>query len=336
MSQGLPPEEGGAKVSRTPGPAGDGPVPVSPMSGAVGAGAVVPVALATTLPGAIGPGGAASVVPPPQRLQPSLRIVKGRNAGTRCPLVGEKLTIGRRRADLVLPDPEASSTHAEIVRTGNTFVIRDLKSTNGTFLNGQPVDSSPLRSGDEVSIGQTVMVWEAPDALELPGLSVEIPIESTPTAAAHFSLGIYDGQTSIVSVIGPVEDVVSGFVDLDGTEVLSLEQLGLALSLPPRTVVQLEFLAGPEKGRVVNLTSGSIVIGRYGTDVVVKDGDVSRRHVALDFFGRDQIFIRDLGSTNGCYLNGEREAFARLQSGDTLVLGRTVVQVLVKDVEPGR
>lgn len=301
--------------------------------GAARPGEQVPSAtIPSSQPPAGGSGGSASV----GRVQPSLRIIKGRNIGTRCTMVGEKLTIGRRRADLVLPDPEVSSTHAEIVRTGNTYQLKDLKSTNGTFLNGQPVDTSLLRSGDEISIGQSVLMWEAPDTVEMNAPAVEMPLEATPTAAVNFSLGIYDAQPAIVTAIAPIEDTVSGFIDVDGTEVLSLEHLGVSLALPPRTVVQLEFLAGPEKGRVVNLTAGNVVIGRYGTDVVVKDGDVSRRHVALEFFGRDQIFIRDLGSTNGCYLNGEREAFARLQSGDTLVLGRTVVQVLVKDVESTR
>lgn len=281
-----------------------------------------------------------AALPEPQRSQPSLRVLKGRNVGHRCPVNGERLTIGRRRSDLVLADPEVSSQHAEIVFTGSSYVLRDLKSTNGTFLNGEPIDEKTLIHGDEVSIGQTLLVWEMPEAMQVPaGISgglTEMPSYSGQAASVAYSLGIYDVYPNVRSLAETVEDLVVGLDDPDGTEVLPLETLGIHLSLPPRTVVQLEFLAGPEKGRVVNLVSGDIVIGRHSADAVLNDGDVSRRHVALDFFGRDQIFMRDLGSTNGCYVDGEREVFARLQSGDTLVLGRSVVQLLVKDVDGKR
>lgn len=280
-------------------------------------------------PGPGQPGGGAGGIPPGA---PALRILRGPGMGQRVPVLGERFTVGRRKCSLILADPEASGSHAELQRTPAGWVVRDLGSTNGTFLNGQPLDAEVLlQGGDELAIGQTVLLFEAPEE-PLPG-TVEMPLPSSAPSPA-VPLGIYDGSASIQARVPTVGDMLQSLKDPLGTEVLSLEGLGISLSLPTDTHVQLEFLAGPEKGRLVTLTSGNIIIGRYGTDVVVKDQDISRRHAALDFYGRDQIFMRDMGSTNGCYLNGEKQRFARLQSGDTIIMGRTVMQILIKDLLP--
>jgi len=128
-----------------------------------------------------------------------------------------------------------------------------------------------------------------------------------------------------------VEDTLVGFRDDDGTQLMDLQSAGVELKLPTHSVVQLEVIGGPEKGRVITLPSGNVVMGRYGTDIVLKDHDVSRRHMTLEVYGRDQIFLRDLGSTNGCYVNSVKTGFCKLQSGDTIVVGRSVMQLMVKD-----
>ena len=57
-------------------------------------------------------------------------------------------------ADIRLEDPFASSRHARIDRQGDVLVIEDMGSTNGTYLNGQPLSGpQPLHSGDRIRIG---------------------------------------------------------------------------------------------------------------------------------------------------------------------------------------
>ncbi len=46
-----------------------------------------------------------------------------------------------------------SGHHCEIFREGKNFFIRDLGSTNGVLVNGQKVDSAPLKEGDEIKLG---------------------------------------------------------------------------------------------------------------------------------------------------------------------------------------
>jgi pSer/pThr/pTyr-binding forkhead associated (FHA) protein len=263
-------------------------------------------------------------------LFPSLRIVKGKNAPMRIPVIGERISIGRRRGDLVVADPEVSGQHAEIVRTSAGYVLRDLASTNGTFLNGQPVKEQVLQPGDEIGIGRTVIQWEVPHAAGA-DVTRDAPV-SEGGDQQRIPVGIYDTLPEFAGLGALVEDALPGFQDDDGTQLMDLQSAGINMKLPAHSVVQLEIVGGPEKGRVVTLPSGNVVIGRYGTDVVLKDSDISRRHLAIEAYGRDQIFMRDLGSTNGSYVNGVRAGFSKLQSGDTLVVGRSVMQLVVKDL----
>jgi predicted component of type VI protein secretion system len=79
----------------------------------------------------------------------------------------------------------------------------------------------------------------------------------------------------------------------------------------------------PREGREVEATPDA-VIGREGTDVVLQDPEVSRRHAAIRVQG-DGVAIEDLGSTNGTFVNDERiEGTRALRDGDTVRFGNTV------------
>ena len=71
-------------------------------------------------------------------------------------------TIGRDpRSDIPLPgDTQVSKVHAEIRREGVYFVIYDLNSTNGTFVNGQRVSRQVLKEADEIRVGRTRLVFQ--------------------------------------------------------------------------------------------------------------------------------------------------------------------------------
>lgn len=64
------------------------------------------------------------------------------------------LVIGRSRsADLYLADPDTSRRHARVVGDGGKFVLEDLASTNGTWVNGERVERRALSPGDRIQIG---------------------------------------------------------------------------------------------------------------------------------------------------------------------------------------
>jgi pSer/pThr/pTyr-binding forkhead associated (FHA) protein len=94
-----------------------------------------------------------------------LRVDHGPNAGSRFLLDGDITTVGRHpSSDIFLDDVTVSRKHAEFVREGTTFSVRDVGSLNGTYVNRQRIDSSPLSTGDEVQVGKfrlVVMLGEA-------------------------------------------------------------------------------------------------------------------------------------------------------------------------------
>jgi FHA domain-containing protein len=65
-------------------------------------------------------------------------------------------TIGRSQEnDIVISDPNVSRKHARLSRADNGFVVEDLGSTNGTLLDGAPIDRERIESGDELTFGQS-------------------------------------------------------------------------------------------------------------------------------------------------------------------------------------
>jgi FHA domain len=83
----------------------------------------------------------------------------GHEAGTSYE-VGGGATLGRGNVEIPLEDPFASSRHARIVAEGAVMVLEDLGSTNGTFLNGEPLTGPrPLHAGDRIRIGDSEFVY---------------------------------------------------------------------------------------------------------------------------------------------------------------------------------
>jgi len=73
---------------------------------------------------------------------------------TSYPLTRDTYTVGRHRNnDIVVSDPKVSSFHARFDRTLEGFVLVDLRSRNGSFVNGKRVDAVVLQTGDEVRLG---------------------------------------------------------------------------------------------------------------------------------------------------------------------------------------
>ncbi|MGC5049311.1 FHA domain-containing protein FhaB/FipA [Micrococcus porci] len=99
---------------------------------------------------------------PAPRLARTLRITEGPLAGQTVDLGGRPLLIGRAQdADLVLVDDYASGRHARLFPQGTRWFLEDLGSTNGTFVDGDPVTRTlPVGTSSTIRIGKTVMGLE--------------------------------------------------------------------------------------------------------------------------------------------------------------------------------
>src|SRR3954451_11822153 len=90
----------------------------------------------------------------------SLFVIQGADQGKRFELKTKPMALGRDQSNAIrLHDTEVSRRHAEVRAVDDAYRIIDLGSANGTFVNGQPVDQAPLRSGDRLQLGQTVMLF---------------------------------------------------------------------------------------------------------------------------------------------------------------------------------
>jgi pSer/pThr/pTyr-binding forkhead associated (FHA) protein len=84
----------------------------------------------------------------------TLTIQNGCFAGLKIPLKKVKTVLGRDLAcDICLDDSLVSNEHAQVVRTGDRYVLEDLNSRNGISVNGTAVQKKTLKNGETISIG---------------------------------------------------------------------------------------------------------------------------------------------------------------------------------------
>jgi signal transduction histidine kinase len=90
----------------------------------------------------------------------SLFVIRGKNAGQHYSLRGPRTVLGRDAScDVQIADHEVSRQHAEVVVHPEGFVLIDLSSSNGCFLNGHRVSRQLIHSGDRLQIGRTLLVF---------------------------------------------------------------------------------------------------------------------------------------------------------------------------------
>lgn len=121
------------------------------------------------------------------------------------------------------------------------------------------------------------------------------------------------------------------------TDLLKLEETPDVISLRK---CQLLVLEGENKNKRLTLSKNLTKIGkRENNDLIINDKTVSRNHLEIEY-ASDSFLLRDLGSTNGTYLNGNRVKEAYLAPGDRIKLGNTVIEFVAYDekiaIEPSK
>ena len=98
-----------------------------------------------------------------------LVVKRGPNAGSRFLLDKDVTTVGRHpESDIFLDDVTVSRRHAEFHRSDDGFLVRDVGSLNGTYLNRERIEESGLAGGDEVQIGKFRLVYFTSNPAETP------------------------------------------------------------------------------------------------------------------------------------------------------------------------
>jgi response regulator RpfG family c-di-GMP phosphodiesterase len=117
---------------------------------------------------------------PAAERQPFLVVLDGPAEGQRL-TIGTGVTIGRSsRCDLTVAHQLVSRTHAEVSLSGSTYRVRDLDSINGTYLNGQLVNTAELKDGDHITIGDSTLQIHLDDGVPKSTDSFVVLYSSTP------------------------------------------------------------------------------------------------------------------------------------------------------------
>lgn len=173
---------------------------------------------------------------------------------------GGRVTIGRGETnDIDLGDLHASTRHAEVVHEGKIYMLRDIGSRNGTFLNDEKVKEGKLRHGAEIRVGTTSMSFVTDDEQSFTASQAlsAIPAQKDPGQALEPILERLDGIRS---------DMEAGASNPGSGELLSqvVEDLQLELRDARATIDRLnkvnEFirLLGTPNLTPVQLLSGAL------------------------------------------------------------------------------
>jgi pSer/pThr/pTyr-binding forkhead associated (FHA) protein len=219
---------------------------------------------------------------------PQIRVVRGPEPGRIFELTDDVVTIGRgRKNTIIIHDNEISREHCRLVRVLFDYEIVDLKSTNGTFLNGRPV-------------GETSTLLFNKNIIEL-GDSIVLEYLTTPDS----------------SIFTPPPGVL-----LAETESEQASDANKAAAGNFYLVVRRRSQFMPE---VYLLDTPLVDIGRHFDNAIcLSENQVSRFHMRLNRTS-DGYVLEDLGSTNGTMVNGTRvKEPVILTPGDYITIGHMV------------
>jgi hypothetical protein len=100
-------------------------------------------------------------------------------------------------------------------------------------------------------------------------------------------------------------------------------------TLPQGVTIILEFTDGPDRGRAIEVVRTRSVLGRRHGEIKLSDPLVSRRHAVVEIYDQETIILTDLASTNGTYCNGHLIDHCKLEDGDEVRVGGSILSVVI-------
>lgn len=119
----------------------------------------------------------------------------------------------------------------------------------------------------------------------------------------------------------------------DEQEITTLGEDAKAKDLPEGIVVMLRVIEGQEEGKGYPIEKVPVTLGRDNIcDISITDTRMSRQHSMLFYYEPD-FFLKDLGSTNGTFVNDKRIKQTAIKNGDHIKVGNTVLEFIVSKHE---
>ena len=215
---------------------------------------------------------------------------------------GKTCLIGRDTAcDIVIDEPIVSFHHARIESQGKGFLLVDLNSSNGTFVNRKRIDAFWLNDGDAISVGNHILVFSNP-----------------------LVIGVRDkNHKSVVETIPMDKDSIKNLIPRKKSKALMGSNTKIMGSM---VLIRLS-----DNRKLMSLGARPITLGKASTsDIVVKGLWVGKRAGVIEKL-EDGWHLRSLGGFVRPRINGQAiETPTKLQQFDIISLGKTRVQVMLE------
>jgi ABC-type multidrug transport system ATPase subunit/pSer/pThr/pTyr-binding forkhead associated (FHA) protein len=249
--------------------------------------------------------------------------------------------IGRDpQCEIVVDAPGVSSRHCLLTQDGDGFLLEDLSSTNGTFVNGQRVVGRvTVTVNDHVTLGtEAVMPWpNLPDSTKRKsvtkaGCKIRIGRAADNDVRLDYPMvSNFHAELVVVGDRAEIRDLGSSNGTAIGHPSKKITRASLTFSdtvyfgslrVPARQLFDATKSGGREKDKVIAITESVLVFGRDpACDHVLNYPMISSRHARLWRQG-DGLLIEDLNSSNGTYVNGNRiHRATSVEPGDVIGLG---------------
>jgi HD-GYP domain-containing protein (c-di-GMP phosphodiesterase class II) len=190
---------------------------------------------------------------------PYIRVKTGPNRGKLFEIKDATLGIGRDESQVIqILDQGVSRNHAEIFRIGEMCFVRDLNSTNGTFVNDVRVTEESLKAGDELMIGTTILVFEDrlpaaasgdaaavvfEDTGKIETTTLEMKVDEPRPGSGRKVIG-KEVQSRNITLISQVGRIIRGERDLDSMFEKVVELIAGAVRANHGYVITLERQTG--------------------------------------------------------------------------------------------
>lgn len=254
-----------------------------------------------------------------------LTVLTGTEAGKEISPASDPIILGRSSTcTVVLHDAATSRRHASIERQGSMYVLTDLQSGNGTFVNSPGIRvNAPytLQDGDEIIIGKSrVRVGLLIHAEEAETATVHAPPSpvSDSSSATQREVPLGAGLAQSAQATPPAPEAVLNAVH------------------QPDVPIVITVVSGPNRGMVYSPAREVFSIGRAATcDIVLNDSTASRVHATIKReAGRYRLY--DENSVNGIYLRTQqnRVYHCDLADGDVIYIGQNQLRVEISLTPP--
>jgi ABC-type multidrug transport system ATPase subunit len=275
------------------------------------------------------------------------QVVKGRasDPNTTGELVGPpppnapSISLGYSDDNTVrIKNPVVSGRHARLYRIGDAYILEDQGSTNGTWVEGERIRRTRVGPEDRfilgnyaVSVADLVGYFEqrVPEPVLLTDIvkigrspDCEICIDAPMISAFHASLTPLQGGSYRLEDLGSTNGTFVNSrenridsVTVDPDEVVFLGSYRLPLSRLQSLLTQV----GAAHEIVIPTDKAVMIVGRdEACDIVLDTPQVSRQHAEIRRLDEGTYEIRDLGSINGTFVNGQRIKIAKVTSEDLI------------------